>query len=366
MPGIDSSLNFVGYLKSRRNQLRTQLSEEFGRLHSTLEGSGIFANSSLEYICNYTAGGKMLRGVLALLGYEMYGRAAPAAVYRAALAIELLQSFLLMHDDIMDNDDSRRGNASAHIHYQKLAEKQRVYQPVHYGVAMAICSGDIAFALAHWLINDSLQSLSPTKNAPVFQQLQLLFSSEVARVGIGQMEDVYYSQHRLEPDPEAVARLYRNKTGRYTIALPLQIGSYLAGQSANISAIANFGSEVGLIFQLRDDQVSLSPRAISGKPPGSDISNRTRTYARQLLKQIGNSDQLASLARLEEQERISTADIAHYQELLRRSGVQRHVEELIKKCTATAERAIGTLSHIDKRYSSLLESFLRFNLSRKS
>ena len=363
---MSSTGNFIDYLKERRTQLRRQLEEEFGRLHSILEGSGIFTDTSLEYIRHYTAGGKMLRGTLTLLGYEMYGSIASEAVYRAALAIELLQSFLLIHDDIMDKDDTRRGNASAHIHYQKLAEEQRAYRPAHYGVAMAICSGDIAFALAHWLMNDALHSLSLNNDTPTFRQLQMLFSSEVARVGIGQMEDVYYSQHRLEPDPEAVTRLYRNKTGRYTIALPLQVGSYLAGQSANVSALADFGSEVGLIFQLRDDEVSLSPRAISGKPPGSDISNSTRTYARQLLKQMGNIDQLASLSRLERQEHISAADIAQYRELLHRSGVQSHIEELIKRCTSTAEGAIAALSHIDKRYISLLESFLRFNISRKS
>ena len=364
MTVTQSSRTFVDYLKSQRAHLIKLLPEECSRYESALENSGIFTHQSLAYIQSYVARGKMLRGTLVVLGYEMGGTRASPAIYQAALAMEFLQGFLLMHDDIMDNDSTRRNAPAAHTHFCQLAHTQQALQPTQYGISMAICCGDIAFALANWFMNEALAALAADYSYR--QQLCSLFSLEVARVGIGQMEDVYYSQHHSEPTPEAVAQLYRNKTGRYTIALPLQVGIYLGAHIKHLDTIAEFGSQVGLIFQLRDDELSLAPLSTSGKPAGSDILNHTRTYARQLLKQRGDARQLAALAALEAKEHIDESDIATYRELLHHTGVYNHIEELIQGCATRAHDAIATLSGVDSTYTDLLDSFLNFNLSRRS
>ena len=358
--------NFTDYLEHQRTHLSRYLPKEFERFSTFLKDSGLFADEALRYISSYVEHGKMLRGTLAILGYEMHGMTPTPTVFRVALAMELLQSFLLIHDDIMDNDDTRRGLTATHAHYRDHATRGGASDPTHYGISIAICYGDVAFALAQWLIHNAVNSHHNLHNPPLRSELLSLFSLEVARVGIGQMEDMYYSQYHFEPKPEEIASLYKNKTGRYTISLPLQVGSYLSGHSANISALLDYGAQVGLIFQLRDDEVGLTPSNSSRKPLGSDITNQTRTYARQLLRTRAHRKQLEVLQQLEQKEHIDFNDIATYKALLRESHVQSSIETLIQQCAVDAEKALSALSGIDQSYRKLLQSLLIFNQQRRS
>ena len=128
---------------------------------------------------SFASRGKMVRGGLLLLGYEMHaGRAAPAAVARAAAALEIIHSSLLIHDDIMDNDRLRRGARTVFAQYEQMGRGRHAADPARFGLSMGICAGDVGYFVA-WDILSRLP-LDPATRAA----LLAMVSRELAYVGL--------------------------------------------------------------------------------------------------------------------------------------------------------------------------------------
>ncbi|TFG59724.1 MAG: polyprenyl synthetase family protein, partial [Spirochaetales bacterium] len=106
----------------------------------------------IDRLFRFTAEGKMLRGALACLGYDLFRNSADDSMISLGAAIELFQSALLIHDDIMDRDVSRRGKPSLFYHYQQKALNENLSDAFHAGESLAICAGDAAFFLAYEIL----------------------------------------------------------------------------------------------------------------------------------------------------------------------------------------------------------------------
>jgi geranylgeranyl diphosphate synthase type I len=170
----------------------------------------------------------------------------------AGASLELLQTYLLIHDDWMDEADTRRGAPSAHV---VLAE---TFGSQHKGSSAAILAGDQACALAQEVLLD----------LPLPAECIVAAVRELARIQqdviAGQLLDVY---GELD-DPRAVEQMHDLKTGSYTVRGPLELGALLAGASAaDHVALARFARPVGIAFQLRDDLLgTFADPAVTGKP----------------------------------------------------------------------------------------------------
>ena len=227
----------------------------------------------------FTERGKLIRGALVAAAARALGRRPDEAVYTVAAALELVQSFLLIHDDIMDEDPLRRGAPAVFEQYRGFGSDHGYRSPRRFGESMGICAGDVAVLVA-------IVSVGAI-DAPQEMRLRLisLLAAEIAKVGVAQMADVVNGHSPAVASEDEIVSVYRYKTGRYTFSLPLMLGAILAGaDEATEDALSRWGELQGVVFQIRDDELGLMGDTQQiGKPAGSDIQADKQTLHRLFL-----------------------------------------------------------------------------------
>jgi geranylgeranyl diphosphate synthase, type I len=207
------------------------------------------------------AGGKRLRPTIAYWAFVgAGGDPCDDRLLHLGCALELLHAFALVHDDVMDDSDSRRGLPTVHA---AVADRHRgadwAGPSDHYGRAAAILVGDLAHAYADDLLRQAAPEL-----ADVWQELRI-------EVNLGQFLDLAAAAQRDRAATTAHT-IARYKSGRYSVEHPLRLGARLAGRPDLADALLGYGEPVGRAFQLRDDVLGcFGDPALTGKPVGSDL-----------------------------------------------------------------------------------------------
>jgi geranylgeranyl diphosphate synthase type I len=229
--------------------------------------------------------GKMLRGSLVCLAYTQGKRHLPQKVVKAAVALEMFHTSLLIHDDIIDEDALRRGGLTIHTQYAQWAKQQAMKADRHFGESMGICVGDLGFFLGF----DILSLLSSSFIRLIFNE----YTTELTRVVLAEMEDTYFGYTTSLVSKKSILNVYRYKTAYYTFVLPLTLGSKLAQvNSKQLSQLKKLGEYLGLIFQIKDDELGIwGAEEEIGKPVGSDIREGKKTlYYLYLFKRVTSSE----------------------------------------------------------------------------
>lgn len=244
-------------------------------------------------ILEYTLRGKMIRGALVFIGATLANEnfSDMESASDAAAAMELLQSFLLIHDDIMDQDDTRRGAPAIHKQFRDMAITEKWSDPEHSAISLGICAGDIA---AFWAM-EILSGLKLPESR--YRKILSIASREIAFVGAAQMQDIVHGIDQKKTDIDSILDVYRYKTGRYTFSLPLILGWLIAGgDDAGVAILAELGEEMGIIFQVQDDYIGLfgDPKN-SGKPNTSDVEENKKTLYRYFLFESDAPEEILSL-----------------------------------------------------------------------
>ncbi len=222
-------------------------------------------------------GGKRLRPTFAWWGWRAAGGEpdGPRAreVLRAISALELIQTCALVHDDIMDASELRRGHPTVHVRFTE-AHRAGAWHgtPERFGTAAAILLGDLALAWADDMFDTA--GLAPGMRAAAREPWQAMRAEMFA----GQYLDVLAQAEGDESEERAlgVARL---KTAAYTVERPLHLGVALAGAGpGTVEAVRTFGTDLGVAFQLRDDVLGMfGDTEVTGKPAGDDLREGKRT-----------------------------------------------------------------------------------------
>lgn len=303
--------------------------------------------------------GKMIRGSVVLFTQEMFGRKTDIELIKVAIAIELFHAGLLIHDDIIDNDELRRGEPSVHYQYAKEANAEKMADPKQYGISMGICAGDISFFVGFEL----LSGLNISKVSK--EKIMRLFFSEFTAVGLGQMQDIYFGQSESEPKEEDVFNLYLYKTARYTFSLPFMLGGMLADITDNeLAKLEKLGENLGLIFQMKDDELGLfGTKSDFGKPVGSDIKENKKTIFYLYLFQNASAEEQDRLRSIFGSSDISDGSIRYVLELLYKYKIKDSIDKKITGYKQTAEKIIRELN-ISEMYKSKLNEIVEFNLNR--
>jgi geranylgeranyl diphosphate synthase, type I len=221
----------------------------------------------------FTAEGKRLRPALLLLGFRAAGGTDLDAVDGPALALELLHTCALMHDDVIDRAATRRGRPTVHVSF---AERHRAAgwrgSSAAYGEAMAILIGDLAFVQADELF---LEAVVP--NAALLSAFRR-FTALREEVMVGQTLDLHAATAGTT-DREVALTIATLKSGRYSVARPLEVGALLAGAPERIvEGLGRFGDPLGRAFQVRDDLLGVFGDADEmGKSTASDLAEGKRT-----------------------------------------------------------------------------------------
>ena len=221
---------------------------------------------SLDILANYIAGGKRVRGALAVLGYELAGGKDFQKILPVSAAVEILHSSLLIHDDFIDRDELRRGKPTVHRIYAKGRGE-------HFGAAMAIVVADVGLFLSHQILAESA-----FKSRKVAQALSE-FDRLLVNTGFGELLDIAFDYKRkLTWEDVQKVRLY--KTAHYTFVMPMVVGAILGGASRKqLKAISRYGEPVGIAFQIRDDILGVfSDPNVTGKSNESDIREGKKTF----------------------------------------------------------------------------------------
>ena len=288
------------------------------------------------------AGGKRLRPAIVTFGFLACGGESAARVRPAALATELLHAYLLVHDDIMDHADTRRGQPAAHAffrdRYQDLYGRDGT-QAQHYGIAMAILMGDLAQTYA--------MELFASCQADPAQDLLLrqTFFAMCREVVDGQFLEM---QMGLGGDPgeEDLRRVLRLKSGLYSVERPVQLGAILAhADQRTFEALSRYGQAVGEAFQLQDDLLGVfGDPAATGKPVGGDLLEGKFTFIIHRGLAQASEEQARHLRGVLGNPSATPEAIAEAVHILRQGGAEGAVREMIEK---RSEEARGILASLD-------------------
>ncbi len=218
------------------------------------------------------SGGKRIRPAFVYYAFRCFSNEKDPRIFTAAIAPELLHSFLLIHDDIIDADEMRRNAPSMHVSYKQSPHAKKFKSEADFGEAMAIITGDVACAMAF----DSLAAsgFDPERLLSAIHCL----SRALMDVGYGEALDIYSCCSESFSEEDAVL-VNRMKTGRYTIEVPLHIGAILAGApESSLKALSAYAEPLGQAFQMQDDILGLFGKPEqTGKPAGSDLEEGKRT-----------------------------------------------------------------------------------------
>jgi geranylgeranyl diphosphate synthase type I len=292
-----------------------------------------------------TRGGKRLRPAFCYWGWRGAGGPADGtageAIVRAATGLELFQAAALIHDDVMDDSDTRRGMPAIHRRFAELHRGSSwLGTPERFGEAAAILLGDLCLSWSDELLTGSgLDSAALTRGRPVFDRMRTELMG-------GQYLDML-EQARAGQDDGAAERarqVIRYKSAKYTIEHPLLLGGTLAGGSPELlAAYSAYGLPLGEAFQLRDDVLGVfgDPEQ-TGKPAGDDLREGKRTMLVAFARQNGTAAQQASLRRHLGDPRLDAASVAELREVIVDTGALAEVERLIEALVAEAAAALDT------------------------
>ncbi len=310
-------------------------------------------------IKNFSVNGKMIRGSLVLFTEDMYGKKNDTESVKLAAAIELFHSGLLIHDDIIDRDELRRGKPSLHHQYGKAGADEHMAQPGHFGISMGICAGDIVFFIGFDLLSE-LNISNDFKD-----KILHLFGREFTAVGLGQMQDIYFGASDFMPGEDEIHKLYLYKTARYTFSLPFMLGGLLAGISdSELKYLERLGEYIGLIFQIKDDELGIfGEKAESGKRPGSDIEGEKKTLFHLYLFQRASREEKDKLNSIFGSSGISTESLKYIRDLINKYNIRSSIEKKYDEYKIKALEIIS-LMNTGNSHKNTLRELLDYNLNR--
>lgn len=335
------------------------------RQHEVLSGIGAELEPVHRLAAELTSGGKRLRPAFCLWGYVAAAGVPPdpRGLIAAAASLELLHVGALVHDDVMDSSDRRRGKPAAHRQFEALhSQSGWLGDPSAFGRAGAILLGDLLLLWSAEMVQDAIYSgMSPVRLADQdvgvgsgLDDLSLaralpLLEAMRTEVTSGQFLDVVAQSHNpsrygIERALDEANRVVEYKSARYTVQRPCQFGAALGAAPDRLQqALADYGSPLGRAFQFRDDLLGVfGDPVLTGKPAGDDLREGKRTvlvaHAFAGTSDAGRKELDALLG----QSNLAADQIAELQQVITESGARDKVEIMINNYLDQALRGLPT------------------------
>lgn len=282
-----------------------------------------------------TAGGKRTRPVLLLLTADLFGLP-PQHVMAQAVALEVFHTFTLIHDDIMDQSDLRRGQITIHRRF---------------GEPTAILAGDAMLAFCFRLMSQGAGKLQ--------EQLICRFTDCALRVCEGQQMDMDFEQATSVSVADYLKMIER-KTAEL-LGFSAFAGALLAGAAENDCAAAfGYGKNLGIAFQLKDDYLDMFGNSeVTGKPSGGDVSRNKKTFLIAKTAEIADANSRQQLLRLLTESNGSASGLEEIKTLIRSVGVDQLLLEELEKYSTAAIKELERISVAAQRKSELQDLTVR-------
>ncbi len=287
---------------------------------------------------DFVTGGKRLRASFCRAGWLAAGGAdSDVQMIEAAAAIELLQGSALVHDDLMDDSDTRRGRPSVHRDFEaRHLRAGRVGDAAGFGRSAAVLMGDLLLSWSNEMLVSAALAVDPAAGRTAIG----IYDTCKAEVTAGQFLDVTAQTH-AEVSVEQAMVVVRYKSAKYTVERPLQIGAALAGADDRLlDGLSDVALPLGEAFQLRDDVLGVfGDPGVTGKPAGDDLREGKRTVlvarALEMTDTAGRATILQTLG--------TDAAAGVVPDLIRSSGALDAVEADIARLEAKSDAAIDRI-----------------------
>ena len=324
--------------------------------------SNRFLEEALEQFVSSNKGGKFLRACLIALGYQSFGKDDDSYL-PLGIALELFQTSILIHDDIIDKADKRRGMDTIPVRYQKLYSDQIkgdgsfIDKRHDIGTSMALCLGDMGFYLALQVIaqnykdNENLGRVLEYYNSVAIKTCE----GEMVDVILPFYEEFYGSEGDLE---NHVMEIYKLKTAWYSVVGPYCLGAILGGlDDDKVHKLEDALINLGIAFQIKDDLLGIyGDEKHIGKSVTSDVSEFKQTI---LYAYAINSEYKDELLRYYGKE-IDAADMTNVRDIFSKSGAYDYAEKTMERLFKESFQAILDLDFLDLDKKKLLLGFAEF------
>jgi geranylgeranyl diphosphate synthase type I len=356
-------MDFKSQLLEHRDKVNLELEAYFKKKIVAYEGISEFASKFIRDLAEFTLrGGKRLRPALMYHAYKLFGGENDEELIKISCFLELLQSYLLIHDDIMDRSSLRRGRATIHKIYEKFSEEQSLQDDEHFGCSMAILSGDLASHLALEIVTDAD---FPHEN---LTRLNNLVSHEISKTYFGQIHDILltynYPKNYKEDD---VLKMEYYKTGIYTFRLPLLSGAILAGaEEEDFDKIHKYAAPCGVAFQIRDDILGVFGKSKkTGQETKSDLIEGKKTLL--VTEAYKNCDdaQRVILDDYIGKKDLTNAEADELRQVFKDTGALDYANQKCEELIGEAREALVQLDHEVTEAYDFLNGILDFLLKRE-
>ncbi|MBN2856832.1 MAG: polyprenyl synthetase family protein [Candidatus Delongbacteria bacterium] len=324
-------MGFKNNLEEYRNKINHSLEELFEKTEP------VSLYQPMKYAVNI--GGKRVRPILCGIFYRMFG-GDPAKILYPALAIELLHNFTLVHDDIMDDDDLRRGNQTVHVKWD---------------LSTGVLSGDGIISLAYQvLIKEQFDESD---------RIIKVFTDGLLEVCEGQAYDKEFESRNDVSETEYL-NMINNKTAAL-LSVSSEIGVLCAGcDEQTVQTAKKYGRALGLAFQIQDDLLDIAgDESLFGKTYGSDVVEGKKTYLYILAAENLKGEDLRVFKSVTGNQNATREDILTVKKLYEKYGI---LEKAAKEAEKYISEAIRAIDSVPKEYDSTeLREFTEWMLNRK-
>jgi geranylgeranyl diphosphate synthase type I len=307
----------------------------------------------------FVVAGKMARGGIFNLSQKVISNQSNTEdSLKVAAALELIHSGLLIHDDIIDQDQKRRGRNSSWYQFKLKAENEESRDAELYGKSLAICTANICYYLANKLINQlKINQQSKSLIAKTINQ-------EIIKVNFAEMLDVDIAARTKDVQLEEILNMYQYKTARYTFSLPLILAAEFHQQNTEIeNKLAKIGESLGLIFQIKDDELGIfEEEKTLGKIAASDIKEAKKTIFYFFLKQnLKDKNEQKKFAQIFGKTKLTKEEVEFARAIFKKYAVP-EINKIIEQLEKMSKKEIANIA--DEKVRNLLLGILEFNLQR--
>ena len=310
----------------------------------------VFLKESVEELKRLSASGKRVRGYLVKLGQLLFGKDDDSYL-DIATAIEIFQTSILIHDDIIDEADKRRGMETINYKYKG-----------HIGISKAICIGDLGFFISYRIINNSNISNE------LKEEIIKIYSKTLHNTVNGEIVDVELPLKSLDyhrkMDESLIYDIYINKTAWYTIIGPILIGAASAGASdEDKEKLIQMGINLGIAFQIKDDLLGLYSNVNKIGKSLNDIKENKQTIIYKYAIDHANDEELEFIKEVYGNSDAKKEDIMKLLDLFTKLGAKENAERLVEEYT---NRGIDVINNMDIKNKDMFNDFANYLLKREN
>jgi geranylgeranyl diphosphate synthase type I len=296
--------------------------------------------------------GKRLRPLFAFAGFAASGGSLDKPVVRAIAALELLQACALIHDDLMDGSDTRRGKPSIHRHFESMHVQDELegFAP-HYGLSAAVLLGDLALVWSDQMLNSAgLTTDQCARVLPYYNEMRVELMA-------GQFLDIH-EQTQKTTSVDRSMTIARYKSGKYTIERPLHLGAAMTPNPSPeiFAALSAYGLPLGEAFQLRDDLLGVfGDPSVTGKPAGDDLREGKRTVLIAMTNDRQSEAQREIARKYFGKQDLDAQGVAVLREIIESTGARAELEATIERLTDQALTAAQSAVFTEDGSAMLVE-----------